>query len=134
MTALNITTLHSKICKILYQTGTWVKRYRAQHDDAPDRLCIVYDSQNAFEAVSRDIEPAKNAAAAQVAQGVQRYLEADGVQVSFLWTKGHLDKFESTKDMMCAKLNGRADDWATKGQNLKQGYVQLGLAKRHRCG
>eukprot|EP01047_Picozoa_sp_COSAG01_P097229 COSAG01_NODE_27586_length_681_cov_155.855670_2_plen_106_part_01 len=33
-------------------------------------------------------------------------LEADGVQVSFLWTKGHLDKFESTKDMMCAKLNG----------------------------
>jgi hypothetical protein len=35
---------------------------------------------------------------------------------------------------MCAKLNGLAGDWATKGQNLKEGYVQLALAKRHRCG
>eukprot|EP01047_Picozoa_sp_COSAG01_P069527 COSAG01_NODE_10308_length_2194_cov_3.406295_1_plen_105_part_00 len=96
------------------QLMLWVKQYRAQHDDALDRLCIVYDSENAFEAISRDTELAKNAAAAHVAQGVWRQLEADGVQVSFLWTKGHLDKFESTKDMMCAKLNGLADDWATR--------------------
>eukprot|EP01047_Picozoa_sp_COSAG01_P016628 COSAG01_NODE_858_length_13069_cov_23.641943_3_plen_98_part_00 len=58
------------------QLMLWVKRYRAQHDDAPDRLCIVYDSENAFEAVSRDTEPAKNAAAAQVAQGVRRQLRS----------------------------------------------------------
>jgi hypothetical protein len=107
------------------QLMLWVKRYRAQHDDAPDRLCIVYDSQNAFEAVSRDIEPAKNAAAAQVAQGVRRYLEADGVQVSFLWTKGHLDKFESTKDMMCASCQ-------TSGHSHQQ-EDQTSAAKRARC-
>jgi hypothetical protein len=67
----------------------------------------------------------ENAAAAQVAQGVRRQLEADGVQVSFIWTKGHLDKFESTKDMMCASCQ-------TSGHSHQQ-EDQTSAAKRARC-
>jgi hypothetical protein len=42
----------------LVQALLWFREYRRQHLQAPDRLCILYDSWNAFQAISCDVPPA----------------------------------------------------------------------------
>jgi hypothetical protein len=67
------------------QALLWFREYRRQHPQAPATLCILYDSRNAFQAISCDVPPAEHAAAAATGQGLRRWLETDGVTVNFIW-------------------------------------------------
>eukprot|EP01043_Picozoa_sp_COSAG02_P074360 COSAG02_NODE_14858_length_1229_cov_1.208850_1_plen_255_part_10 len=69
------------------QALLWFREHRRQHLQALTTLCILYDSQNAFQAISCDVPPVEHAAAAATGQGLRRWLETDGVTVNFIWTK-----------------------------------------------
>jgi hypothetical protein len=132
--------------KINFDRRTSDKKVRPAHSLAvvittrrgPATLCILYDSRNAFQAISRDVPPAEHAAAAATGQGLRRWLETDGVTVNFIWTKGHLADpgklHKRTRRMVCAQANKLADDHATAGQRPapEGGYQQYKLKERER--
>ena len=49
----------------------WFHEYRRRHPDAPDRLCILYDSRIAFQATSRDSPPQEHRAVVATGQGLR---------------------------------------------------------------
>ena len=121
------------------QVLLWFRELRRKHPDTtPRNLAILYDSDTAFKAISRNFPPKEHKAAAAIGQGLRKWLENDDVTVHFIWTKGHLadpgKTHKRTRTFVCAKGNKLADDLATTGQGPEPegGYRHWELPEQFR--